>query len=194
MTNGVTEETARVIAQWWKEQLKHPTKDMGTEGHGGNSMTTMFALLLAHESTVSGNQLDNFEEALVKIIVEEKVTELSCDYGPNIYLGRAAEEAGIDTNRFPWKSRTNIRHDGTVEAKLGYEGVPTIIYNDGFGGYKRHIEVNYNEAEARKERIKELQLKCNHRDPNTGESALIYDLDPYNKDGAALSVELSLFH
>ena len=117
---NVSKEDAVKMANWWAEQITNPNQNMGTEKQGGNEMGNLLGTLLAASCTPNDEQVNVFRDKLSEIIVTKGVSDLSVDYGPDMYLSEAAEYAGINPNCFPWKSSTYITSAGEIIAKRGY--------------------------------------------------------------------------
>ena len=116
----VLKEDAVKMANWWADQITNPDQNIGTEKQGGNEMANLLGTLIAAKSMPNYEQVNVFRDKLTEIIVTKGVSDLSVDYGPDVYLSEAAEYAGINPNCFPWKSSTYIRTTGEIIARRGY--------------------------------------------------------------------------
>ena len=125
----VTREAARTAAQWWGDRLHTDTH----HDNGDNSMTGFFTQMLADRlnEVVEDSAREKFVEILTERILDEHKKNgrissfcLTCDYGPSRMLAEAAQEAGISTNNFPWKTHMGFREedDGStaIYASSGY--------------------------------------------------------------------------
>ena len=117
---NVSKEDAVKMANWWADQITNPNQNMGTEEQGGNDTINLLGTLLAARYMPNNEQINVFRDKLTEIIVTKGVSDLSVDYGPDVYLSEAAEYAGINPNCFPWKSSTYITSTGEIIAKRGY--------------------------------------------------------------------------
>jgi hypothetical protein len=120
MQNGLTRQQIRKAAKWWREQLENPTFDAGANDPH-MVMATVLANMLAEKHEPDDGRLDVFERELRRALARETryISSLSVDYHPGPILRDAADRAGIDHSRFPWKTRMSFR-DGKVLVSLGY--------------------------------------------------------------------------
>jgi len=118
-----TEETAKIAAQWWRNQLESPTFDNGDKSPtGGMAMAMAFVV----HKPVTAEKLDAFERELVKIILDKQPMCLDCDYGPDMLLATAADNAGLNARMgtFPWKTGMSA-YNGEISVRVGY-GAPAV--------------------------------------------------------------------
>ena len=132
MIMNVTPEQAKAAAQWWAEQVCHPTFSAlsDDERKSQDSLPTFFAEMMAWVSTqpVSPEQKRAFAEALETAIIKEDQHILHVDYGADPTLTEAAKKAGISHRNFPWKTTMWIEDSGAIWVRLGYGAPRTIIY------------------------------------------------------------------
>lgn len=125
------EDAIKTAAKWWTDKLRQ----RAPHDNGDNSPANQFAMMLADMLTtpMSEDQLNRFQEALEKEIAADLErhgwSSLGCDYGPCIELANAADQAGINTSNFPYKTHMHIRQHGkdnyTVQVADGY-GKPFV--------------------------------------------------------------------
>jgi hypothetical protein len=117
-----SDKIINIAAQYWINIIKSG-KD---HDNGDNSLTGFFCSHWANESTeeLETEKLEKFRKAffkefkkVVKEYPRESEMDLYCDYGPGWVLSEAAEEAGIDTIQFPWKTGITIGPDYIRECK-----------------------------------------------------------------------------
>ena len=132
--NEVPEAMARAAASWWAGKID------GTCRHdnGDVSLTGFLSGYLADKlnEPPEPGALEKFEEILAnKLIHWDKpwrVDRLCSDYGPDMTLLEAAQEAGISPHNFPWK--TNMYFDREKEEIIvsdGYRAPWETIWKDG---------------------------------------------------------------
>ena len=129
-------KAAIVAAKWWTDIISSPNLNSFNNGDR-TSESSFFVMMLAHMNAMNHvatqEQLDKFNEILSKKISDEldssSQVDLDCDYGPCVFLGEAAEEAGIDISLFPYKRMMWITCT-SVEVKDGYGAEVKIIYRD----------------------------------------------------------------
>ena len=104
---NLTEETIEKAVSWWAGKLI----DSQPHSNGDDSINSVMACFIADakRQDVTLDQLNVFKKALSKHIKEgatERIFNLSivCDYGPCKMLADAANEAGISTANFPFKT------------------------------------------------------------------------------------------
>lgn len=126
-------EYNKVAAKWWADKLRNigpGNFNMGDDSSAGG-IGMMLATMLALDNEPSSESIDLFEEKLAEIIKEqvEKIGSLilSTDYGPDYTLGKLANETGIDTTSFPWKTLMTI-DKAHVSVSCGYGASSKIIF------------------------------------------------------------------
>lgn len=115
-------ETAIKAAKWWSDKLK-----CNSHSNGDDSFASVMADHLASKNSVSEEQFTTFETYLIDDILKCDRIVLRCDYGPDIKLSAAAEKAGIDRNKFPWKTSMYIDYD-IISVSDGYGAGREVIY------------------------------------------------------------------
>lgn len=115
-------ETAIKAAKWWSNKLK-----CNSHSSGDDSFTSVMADYLVSKDSVSEEQFTTFETYLIDDIIKCDRIVLRCDYGPDIKLGLAAEKAGIDCVKFPWKTSMYIDND-EISVSDGYGAGREVIY------------------------------------------------------------------
>lgn len=124
----ITQQQAKVAAQWWGERVKAPTfnalsdEERRDPVNKGMLIAQMMAEMMPRTTTTE--QVADFVARLEKALLQDE--HLYCvgvDYGPDRILNDAAEAAGINTRleAFPWKTQMLFR-DGGVQVSLGYCG------------------------------------------------------------------------
>lgn len=106
---------------WWAEKITNGC----LHDNGARDASSVFACMLADigAKNIEKQQVDIFKKELTRIIKgEEQLLDiwLSCDYGPGVLLGEAAEIAGINPLNFPFKTNLIIKSDGKVLVSDGY--------------------------------------------------------------------------
>lgn len=118
-----TPTIAEVAAAWWRKAVEQPKFDaMGRQeddsfaarddiltnfGDRNKSRRTMemgslLAMMCVKPTT--DEAFAKFETVLADDIASQKPRTLGVDYGPDRILSVCAEQAGVDTMRFPWKT------------------------------------------------------------------------------------------
>lgn len=130
----VTAGTA--AARWWAEQIGAPVfrnvdDDSSPQERFDGGFAGAMQAMIAARHPVNAGQGEKFVEALAPIIDERlnrvSRVSLAVDYGPDMELANAAEKAGINLSRFPWKTHMSIRRDH-VTASLGYRAPDKLIW------------------------------------------------------------------
>lgn len=96
--------------------------------NGDNSFTSVTACLLADmgRQNITPNQADTFKKALAKRMAEYAESgmfnhfSIMCDYGPCRMLADAANEAGISTANFPFKTTMFLTEKDGIMVRDGY--------------------------------------------------------------------------
>ncbi|MDE1675457.1 hypothetical protein [Nocardia gipuzkoensis] len=124
---------AQAAAGWWAQQLSAPTFITPASGqpvHPAQPSAVVSAGLRADAHTITSDQLAAFTARLTEAIYAELTachrTTLRVDYHPDGTLAAAADAAGIDLSRLPWKSAsyadadhvTTVCGDGAVTQVL----------------------------------------------------------------------------
>ncbi|MBF6341287.1 hypothetical protein IU450_36210 [Nocardia abscessus] len=124
---------AQAAADWWAQQLSAPTLVSAAPGqpvHPTQPSAVVAARLRADAHTITSDQLAAFTAYLTEAIYAELTARyritLRVDYRPDGALTAAADAAGIDSSRFPWKSNsyadadhvTTVSGDGAVTQVL----------------------------------------------------------------------------
>lgn len=120
---NLTEETIEKAVSWWAGKLI----DSQPHSNGDDSINSVMACFIADakRQDVTLDQLNVFKKALSKHIKEgatERFFNLSivCDYGPCKMLADAANEAGISTANFPFKTAMFLSEKEGAVVKDGY--------------------------------------------------------------------------
>lgn len=119
-------ETAIKAAKWWSNKLKCNSHSNGDDSFA-SVMAGIMADHLADKNSVSEEQFVIFETYLIDSIIKCDHIVLRCDYGPDIKLSAAAEKAGIDRIKFPWKTSMYIDYD-IISVSDGYGAGREVIY------------------------------------------------------------------
>ena len=126
-------EYNKVAAKWWADKLRKTGPgnfDNGDDSSAGG-FAMILATMLAIKSEPSNESIDLFEEKLASTIKEHIETHgtliLSVDYGPDYILGNLANETGISTSRFPWKTTMWIT-ENKVSVSAGYATSTKTIF------------------------------------------------------------------
>lgn len=130
---GSRMEYNKVAAKWWADKLRNV--GLGNFDNGDSSsaggLAMLLAGMLAMDTQPSGESIDFFEEKLAETIKEQVESRgsmtLSVDYGPDYILGSIAQESGVSTNGFPWKTTMWVRAD-KVEVSAGYAAPSETIF------------------------------------------------------------------
>lgn len=126
-------EYNKVAAKWWADKLRNVT--LGNFNNGDESsaggLAMLLAGMLAMDSQPSDEAIDLFEERLADTIKERVEScgsmTLSVDYGPDYILGSLAQETGVSTNGFPWKTTMWVESN-KVSVSAGYAAPCKVIY------------------------------------------------------------------
>lgn len=127
---NLTEETIEKAVSWWAGKLI----DSQPHSNGDDSINSVMACFIADakRQDVTLDQLNVFKKALSKHIKEgatERFFNLSivCDYGPCKMLADAANEAGISTANFPFKTVMFLSEKEGIVVRDGYGAPPVRI-------------------------------------------------------------------
>lgn len=141
--NSTTTQTApRAAAEWWAKQIANPTfrTTSAEEDRASTSEEFRITLLgnylahrLADQHPVTTGQLATFTSALEAIISRDTDDRgwhygLHVDYHPDHSLTEAANTAGINESRFPYKTHLWLHQNGTVTARLGYGAPEQLVW------------------------------------------------------------------
>lgn len=139
---GTVTTAARAAAEWWAQQIADPTfRNTTAEEDRASSANELLgavyarglAGMLSDRHPVTAEQLATFTNALETIIIRDTREDgwhygLHVDYHPDSSLTEAAQAAGVDESRFPWKTHLWLRMDGTVIARLGYGAPERLVW------------------------------------------------------------------
>ncbi len=121
-------ETAEKAAKWWGDMLCHH-HDNGANDRN-NQLAMVLADMIAASNKPTDEQISKFVELLTDKLIEQdsdnRDISIYCDYHPDIMLREVADEVGIDSSVFPYKTGMSIYHDN-VEVKVGYGSSYTRI-------------------------------------------------------------------
>lgn len=118
-------EYNNVAAKWWADKLRNlgPGSFDNGDNSPASSFAMIFATMLATDLKPSSKAIDFFEEKLADVIKEIIETDgyltLSVDYAPDYILSSIAQETGVSTDVFPWKTTMRIEKD-KVSVSAGY--------------------------------------------------------------------------
>lgn len=126
MTDETIEQAAKAAAEWWVKAIKNPKFDNGDDSPLGGMALMMAAM--GHKEQ-DEQKLVLFGETLEAQIVDHLKNQsphlsISVDYGPDQFLSKAINAAGINgsINDLPWKTNMHINEEG-VAVFAGY-GAP----------------------------------------------------------------------
>jgi hypothetical protein len=137
MSETETMTAARAAAQWWAKQIGVPVhKVVGDDPADPDRAVGDFIFvamqIVAARHPVSESQGERFAAAL-----EERIDgmlagggtwiSIGVDYGPDRQLAEAADAAGVDCSRFPFKTHMAITPN-YVTASLGYGAQARLIW------------------------------------------------------------------
>ena len=125
----LTNEQIEKAIEWWANAIVRPVfdglsnKERQDPRNEGYQMAEMLATVTHKEPT--SEQLEAFKVALRNNLEDDDYIPqrgLHVDYGPDLTLGSAAKDAGINvsTTRFPWKTNMWFYGDGRVGVSAGY--------------------------------------------------------------------------
>ena len=126
-------EYNKVAAKWWADRLRNvgPGNFNNGDESSTGGMAMALATLLAMNSQPSEDAIDLFEAKLAETIkkhVEDRGSmTLSVDYGPDYILSSVAQETGVSSNGFPWKTTMWIYKD-KVTVSAGYAAPSKVIF------------------------------------------------------------------
>ena len=129
----ISMEYNKVAAKWWADKLRKvgPGNFDNGDSSSTGGMAMLLATMLAMDSHPSDEAIDLFEERLADTIKEHVEAygsmTLSVDYGPDYILGNLAQETGVSTNGFPWKTTMWIEKD-KVSVSAGYAAPCKTIF------------------------------------------------------------------
>lgn len=136
------EKEIQVAAKWWADQLRTKAR----QDNGDFMHNAMMAILTRQQQPIEKQKGDLFEAKLIELLTKERnerqsatnVNEyyrngmscLSVDYGADLTLRKAAEEAGVDIDmRLPVKTNMWIEQ-GKVSVSCGYRAPIEILYSE----------------------------------------------------------------
>lgn len=113
----------KATVDWWANAICNPKFDNGDDSEAGG-MASFLAMLLGNSGEqLSQDSISAFKkhlgESLIKEFEYRDSIDLSVDYAPCSTLASAAEKAGVDTNKFPWKTFMCISKT-EVSVRAGY--------------------------------------------------------------------------
>lgn len=127
------EQTAKAAADWWAEKIQRPTFDNGSNDAAG-SFGSFLAASTAANLKPDADAVDKFREVL-RAKIEAALSgesgrffKLGVDYHPDRTLAAAAEESGVKSPVFPWKTDMYFREDG-------------IYVSEGYGQPQKKLEI-----------------------------------------------------
>lgn len=127
----ITDEQITIAVEWWTKALFRHSFDNGDPSPQGD-MAMVLATLAAEKNLPTEAEASKFALALVGQLMshprDRRIT-LDCDYGPGRYLYEAAEQAGISSLVFPWKTTMWLELDGSVSVSEGY-GRPVVVIKE----------------------------------------------------------------
>lgn len=117
----LSEAQVEAACDWWAKAVVNPKMDNGGQ-FGAWGMAAVLALMTTQKN-VDESMVDKFKEALRKrlriLTKNDFFHSIYVDYGPDLLLGGAMEEAGISGRNAPWKTCMWFR-DGGVQVSHGY--------------------------------------------------------------------------
>ena len=127
---------ARAAAEWWADAIGAPTfritdENSGPDERADAAFGSTMASILAARHPVSDETGRRFIDALEAIVAEGSHYSgagLHTDYGPDGALAAAADAAGVDYSRFPYKTNMWIKGDH-VYVSAGYGARSTLIWH-----------------------------------------------------------------
>lgn len=125
-------DAAAAAAEWWGSHLAPAFQNNGDSSSVGG-MAGILGGLLAKENAPSQANIDLFILSLTRRVRERQeasaigFTALSVDYGPDMVLRDAADEAGVSTVTFPWKTNMTVYPDH-VTVSHGYAAPTTLVW------------------------------------------------------------------
>ena len=121
-------DCCEAAAKWWADQARKPLglekiQVTDREDPIGGIFMAMGINALSNRGSDSPDVINQFEKVLARKIKEEaekgKDVYISTDYGPEYFLAKAMNEAGMRKTIFPMKTNMVVSN-GTVKVKLGY--------------------------------------------------------------------------
>lgn len=134
MIDKLTERQMDIAIEWWADRVCKPKFDGLTEQERQDPANDAYkfaeglALLLVEP--VTDEQRERFKNALREEMQSSEFLSnpvLRIDYHPNQVLAKAAEQAGISENNFPWKTWMHFWNDGAVECATGYAAPVEVL-------------------------------------------------------------------
>lgn len=105
-TQNLTEQQIEKAAEWWAKAIRNPKFDMGDNSPTGG-MATMLMLLLSSKNEPAEDRYEEFKQELASLLRDPSfhaTRGLDVDYHPDSTLQQAADNANVDSSRFPIKT------------------------------------------------------------------------------------------
>ena len=126
-------EYNEVAAKWWADKLRDivPSHFFNGDESQRGKKERCFAVIAAREEIKDGTTIDYFEKKLAEAIKErvekEGMLVVSVEFVPNLFMGKIADETGINQHCFPWKTIMTITKE-KIELKSGYYATVETIF------------------------------------------------------------------
>lgn len=121
----------KVTVDWWANAVCNPKFDNGDDSKTGSMLTFMAMLLGNSGEELSQDSISTFKkylgESLMKAFEHCDKIYLDVDYDPCFTLASVANEAGISTRRFPWKTFMEVSKT-EISVQAGYSATFKTIW------------------------------------------------------------------
>lgn len=123
----LTEEQIEKAAEWWADRVCAPTFSGLSDEERKDPVNKAYQMAEVMTAMSVESITDDKRAGFIAALKEElrgsdynSWQGLGVDYGPDRYLVKAAEKAGIPGGNFPWKTHMSFSEDGKVKVSLGY--------------------------------------------------------------------------
>lgn len=120
----LSDKMAKIAAKWWADRLREGAKLDNADPSETGFMTFMLGKMLqakiAQGRTLE--QIEAFEEALYRRLLDYDRYWLGIDYHPWGLFIESAEEAGFELSStcLPWKTNMYFEESGEIKVSYGY--------------------------------------------------------------------------
>lgn len=122
---------AKAAAEWWATAIQAPRFDNGDTGMGSLLAGALATMVAANQPAPSDHAQRGFVVSLAArvetMLRRGDYCSLGVDYGPDANLANSAEDAGLSTARFPWKTNMWVTPD-RITVSAGYGAAEKLVW------------------------------------------------------------------